>query len=242
MPPQFTQLRHQGLQAFERKDYAEALASFRAILDERPAFADVRHYAGLCLIFLGHTDEALAELELALAQNPGYVEAHVNRALLLQDLGRYDEALESFDRARQHEQQEDGRFPAALGARIANGHASLGDLYLEGQAFEEAVQQYAAALELRPGFHDIRNKRAAALLELARIHEAVGELEQILRMNPGFIAARLNLGLAFYRLGRYADAGGEWYACQEQEPENAQVRAYLAMLDRPGPSPPRQKG
>jgi tetratricopeptide (TPR) repeat protein len=233
MQPQIAQLKQQGIQAFERKEYAEALELFRAVLEERPSFADIRHYAGLCLIFLGRTEEALDELEQALAQNPGYVEAHINRALLLQDLGRYDEALESFDQARQHERQEPSRFPAALASRLANGHAALGDLYVEGEGFEEAAAQYALALELRPGFHDIRNKYAMHAAGTGPRAGGGEELEQILERNPGFMAARLNLGLAYYRLGRYADAGAAWYACQAQQPDNPQVRAYLAMLDRP---------
>jgi tetratricopeptide (TPR) repeat protein len=227
-----SQLKQQGVQAFDRKQYAEALAIFRSILDRRPGFADIRHLAGLCLIFLGRPDEALQELERALERNPGYVEAHINRALLLQDLGRYDEARESFEQAGEHEQQSEGPFPAAVTARLANAHAAVGDLYLDSQAFEEAAAQYRTALSLRPRFHDIRNRFAAALLGLGRPQEAVWELERILEWNPRFTSARINLGLAFHRLGRVEDAEREWRIVESQQPESAQVRAYLAMLEK----------
>jgi tetratricopeptide (TPR) repeat protein len=232
MPLPITQLKQQGLQAYERKQYAEALEQFQALLGERPGFADIRHLAGLCLFFLGRLEEALEQFDLALQTNPDYVEAHINRALLLQDLGRYDEAQEAFERASATEIEAHGRFPAAVTAKLANAHASVGDLYLDAGAHEEAADQYRVALGLRPKFHDIRNKYAVALLGLARADEAAQELERILDWNPRFIAARLNLGLAYFRLGRSAEAGAEWRTCAAQQPDNAQVRAYLAVLDQ----------
>jgi tetratricopeptide (TPR) repeat protein len=234
MQSHMEQLKQHGLQAFERKQYAEALEIFRTILRDRPGFADIRHYAGLCLVFLGQVEEALEELELALVQNPGYVEVHINRALLLQELGRYDEARASFAQASQYERQNQGRFPAMLTAKLANAHAAVADLYVDAQAWEEAVAEYRLALALRPRFHDIRNKYAAALLGLGRPEEALGELQRILEWNPRFLAARLNLGLAYHRLGRVEDAAAEWQQCAQQAPDNAQVRAYLSMLEKSG--------
>jgi tetratricopeptide (TPR) repeat protein len=225
------QLKQQGVRAFEQKQYAEALELFRSILADHPGFADIRHYAGLCLVFLGRVEEALAELDLALEQNPEYVEAHINRALMLQDVGRYEEARASFEEAGRYEQQTHGRFPAAVTAKVAHAHAAVGDLYLDAQAWQEAAQQYRSALELRPLFHDIRNKYARALLELDRGDEAITELQRILDHNPRFMAARLNLGLAFYRQDRRSEAAEEWHTCQSQQPDHPQARAYLAMLE-----------
>ncbi|HUF50817.1 MAG TPA: tetratricopeptide repeat protein [Longimicrobiales bacterium] len=224
------QLKQQGRLAYDRKDFAGALELFRAILAEHPGFADIRHYAGLCLVFLDRPEEALEQLDQALATNPGYVEAHVNRALVLQDLGRYDEAKYAFEQAAEHEQQSQGRFPAAVTARLANAHAGVGDIYAEAGVPAEAAAQYGAALELRPQFHDIRNKYGAALLELGQIDDAIAEFQRVLEWNPRFLAARLNLGLALFRLGRRADAATEWELCRAQQPNHPQVRAFLALV------------
>jgi tetratricopeptide (TPR) repeat protein len=225
-------LKQLGLQAFERRDYATALDQFRTILASEPSFADVRHYAGLCLIFLDQPDEALAQIEGAIATNPAYVEAHINRALLLQEMGRYDEAGESFVQAADHEQHNHDRFPAAVTARLANAHAGVGDLYYDSGAYDEAAREYGIALDLRPRFHDIRNKFASCLLGLDRAGEARAELDRILEWNPDFIAARLNRGLALHRLGERDAAAADWRECARQQPDHPQVRAYLAMLDR----------
>ncbi|MGH7449622.1 MAG: tetratricopeptide repeat protein [Longimicrobiales bacterium] len=232
MHAQHTHLKQQGRQAFDRKDYSAALETFRTILTDHPEYADIRHFAGLCLVFLGRPEEALDELNAALAVNPGYVEANINRALILQELGRYDEARESFELASQHEQENHGRFPAAATARLANAHAGVGDLYMETGATGEAAAQYYMALELRPRFHDIRNKYATALLGMGRVEEAVQQLRRVLQGNPHFIAARLNLGLALYRQDAVDEAAAEWETCRSQQPAHPQVRAYLALLEQ----------
>lgn len=225
-------LTQEAAQALAGRRYDVALDLYRTILHERPGFADIRHGAGVCLVFLGRHDEALAEFDRALELNPAYVEAHLSRALLLQELGRYDEARAAFERARSSEQRTQGRFPTAVSARLANAHAAVGDLYLEAGSPLDAANQYVQALELRPRYDDIRNKYALALLEQGRTDEAAGELARILDSNPRFLAARLNLGLVRMRQGRLEEAAMEWRVCQQQSPGNAQARAYLAMLEQ----------
>src|SRR5690606_34320812 len=134
----------------------------------------------------------------------------------LQELGRYEEARQAFEEASEHERRSHGRFPAAATARLANAHAGVGDLYMETGAPGEAAAQYYMALELRPQFHDIRNKYAAALLGMGRLDEAAQQLRRVLDGNPHFIAARLNLGLALYRQGSVDEAAAEWEACRAQ--------------------------
>jgi tetratricopeptide (TPR) repeat protein len=225
------QLREQGRLALERKEYTAALECFRAFMADHPQFADVRHAAGICLSFLGRPEEALEQFEAALAINPAYIEALVTRSLVLHELGRYDAASRSFEQAGVEERVQKGRFSAVAGARLANAHSELGDLYMAAAAPAEAVVQYRTALELRPSFHDIRNKLALALLALDAPRDAATELEQILTSNPGFLAARLNLGLAYLRIGRPAAAAEQWRAASELQPDHPQVRAYIALLE-----------
>jgi tetratricopeptide (TPR) repeat protein len=229
-----------GQDAYGRRDYVGALTAFREVLEERPEFADVHHLAGLCLSFLGQPEAALEEFERALTLNEAYIEAHVNRAITLAELGRYDEARAAFDEAGRRESTLAGRFPASVAARLANAHASLGELYAGASAPEEAVGQYRLALALRPGFVDIRNKLAQALLELGQLEEAEAELRRSVGENPRFLAARLNLGLTLHRLGDEAGARREWSRCAEQQPDDPQVRAYLDIAGgaRPGVAAP----
>lgn len=219
-------------QAFDRQDYAAALADFQEVLSRSPQFADVRQMTGLCLSFLGHAEAALAEFDHAIALNPRYIEAYLNRAITLNELGRFEEARESFAQAADLETESKGPYPSTVSARIANAHASLGDLYREGGVLEEAATQYRRALEVRDHFHDIRLRLAQVLLELDRPHEAADQLRRVLEVNPRFTAARMDLGLALFRTGDSAGAAREWQNVHEQEPGNAQVRAYISMMGK----------
>lgn len=226
------QLIERGRRSYERGDYVSALADFRDVLKANPRYADIRHLAGLCSSFLGQPEAALEEFERALAINDQYVEAHINRALTLNELGRYEEASQAFERAGYYEYAIAGRFPAAITARLANAHAEVGDLYQEAGAPTEAAAQYRRALEMRPRFHDIRNKLAQSLLHLGDLEGAEEQLQTALAGNPRYVPARLNLGLVHYRRGNLTQSATEWEECRSLDPDNPQLRAYLAMLDR----------
>ncbi|HSL70173.1 MAG TPA: tetratricopeptide repeat protein [Longimicrobiales bacterium] len=237
MESELNQVIQQGRHAFERRNYADALAAFREVLRENPNFADVRHLTGLCLSFLGQPEAALAEFDEAIKLNERYVEAHLNRAIVLTELGRYDDAQRAFEHAGRYETEIEGPFPALISARLANAHMSVGDLYLEAGAPTQAADEYRTALTMRPRFHDVRNKLAQALLQLGDLDGAAIELQTVLNGNSRFLAARLNLGLVHYRRGDLDAAAREWEICREQQPSNPQVRAYLAMLERAASEP-----
>jgi tetratricopeptide (TPR) repeat protein len=220
-----------GKDSFERREYAAALTDFQEVLSRNPDLADVRHFTGLCLSILGHSEAALIEFDHAITINPNYIEAHINRAITLNEVGRYDEGRHAFARAAQLETASKGPYSAAASARIANAHASLGDLYREAGAYKEAINEYRRALEIRGQFHDIRVRLAEVLLQTQQPANAAVELRTVLESNPRFIAARLALGLAYFRLGDRAAAMLEWSVAHDQDPDNAQVRAYLAMLE-----------
>jgi len=241
MDLQTEQLITRGRQAFQRRDYAAALADFRDVLAAHPDFPDVWHLSAVCLSFLGQPEAALEGLDRALKLNDGYVEAHLNRALTLNELGRYDEARDAFERAWQAERKDAGAFSAPLSALLANAHAAVGDLYLQGGAVREAVEQYRLALGMRPRFVDIRNKLGRALFQLGDLAEAEIELKTTLQDNPRFVAARVSLGLVYYRRGATEAAVREWEESLASAPDNPQARAFLAMLGRPVPpaAPPR---
>jgi len=234
MTQDLRQLIQEGKLAYERRNYGDALAAFREVLGANPNFADVRHLAGLCLSFLGHPEAALKEFDEAIRLNERYIEAHLNRAIVLTELGRYDEAQRAFIHAARFETETAGPFPALISAKLANAHMTVGDLYLEAHAPGQAAEEYRTALTMRPRFHDIRNKLAQALLQLGDLDAAGRELEIVLHGNPRFLAARLNLGLVHYRKGEFEEAQREWEIGRQQQPNNPQVRAYLAMLERKG--------
>lgn len=218
----------QGIAAWDRNAYQEALEIFSAVIRSHPHFADVHNRAGLCKAMLGNLEEAVASFDDALELAPTYAEAHFNRGIVLNELGRHDEAEAAFRRAQELDTRDGTRFPSQVGNQIANGHAQLGDLYMTAESPEEAVEQYRLALQVRPRYLDVREKLARSLLARGDAAGARQELERVLDHDPGFIEARVKLGVALQRLGDQEGAVEEWKRVLSFRPNDRRVQAYLA--------------
>jgi superkiller protein 3 len=84
--------RARGVEAFNRQDYAAALAEFEFIAGEDPKDPQAYLYMGSALMALGRTDEARAALQKSLA-----IEARNERALM--ELGRLEALANRLDEA-----------------------------------------------------------------------------------------------------------------------------------------------
>lgn len=223
----------EGLLAWEREAYEEALDIFDEVATAHPSFPDVHNRRGLCLAVLDRLDEALAAFERAVELSPTYAEAHLNRGIVLKDLGQGEEAQAAFDRARELDHRDGPEFPSQVGNQIAVGHAKLGDLYLVADRPALAIREYERALQVRPRYLDIRTKLAEALLSRNELARAREELEAVLEREPEFSSARLRLGLVLRRLGEEEAAVACWERCLRERPDDFRARAYLASLRGP---------
>jgi tetratricopeptide (TPR) repeat protein len=219
---------------FVVQDYYGTVHLLESVVDSGRAFADVHHLLGVSLSLLGQAERALGELERALELNPQYVEALIHQGLVLNELGRTDEAQDAFGRAAAHLAQPTAGLPGPVAAQLANRHAELAETYAVAGALGRAIEQYQAALELGPDFHDLRYRMGRLLLEAGRALEAREALEEVVSARPNFVDAQAALGLAHYLSGDAGGARSVWQACLARRPENARVEAYLAMLSRAG--------
>src|SRR2546422_6657286 len=158
----------QARERFQLQDYYGAIHLLEEVLATGRAFADAHHLLGLSYSLVGQPDNALAQFDRALQLNPRYVEALIHRAIVLNELGREDEADAMFRRAAQLGGETREGFPAHVAAKLANQHAALGDAYVESGGVTQAIAQYREALELGPGFHDLRYKLGRLLLQAGR--------------------------------------------------------------------------
>jgi protein O-GlcNAc transferase len=216
--------------AFERDDYESALADFEEVLERHPDFPDIRNWAGLCRAMLGDPEGAIGEFEHALSVNPDYAAALLNLGVVLSDLGRLEAAAKAFSRLGELEVDGDMPLPGELGNRIAQGHAQLGELYLEAERPVQAIDECRRALEIRGGYVDVRARLAHALLMAGEHDAALAELESVLKGHPHFLEARIELGTVLRRMGRRDEAIEEWRRCLEIDPKDRRVRAYLASV------------
>jgi tetratricopeptide (TPR) repeat protein len=218
----------QGIAAWDRNAYSEALEQFNDVVRESPRFPDVHNRIGLCKAMLGNLEGALASFEKALELAPAFAEAHFNRGIILNDLGRHDDAEAAFQHAHTLDTRDGTRFPSQVGNEIANAHAKVGDLYMTAESPIEAADQYRAALRIRPRYGDLREKLAEALLASGDTEGAKVELERVVGERPGFAEAHLKLGVALHRLGDRAGAIREWKSVLATRPNDLRVRGYLA--------------
>lgn len=221
-----------GRERFAVRDFHGAVLLFREAVLEGYAYPDVYNLLALCLALVERPLEALAAFDRAIALNPRYVEAHLNRAVLLSALGRNDEAQQSFEAAHRLGGPDESGFPVVVANRLANAHASLGEHYRDAGALDEAVDQFARALELRPGFPDIRLAHARALVERGRLDEAGTSLDSLLATSPRNLDALLLRGLCAYLQEDLEMAGVLWTRAAEAHPAEPRIGIYLSMLAR----------
>lgn len=214
------------------RDYHGAVLLLREAVVEGVAYADAHNLLGLCLALIGRPDDALASFDAALALNPRYVEAHLNRAVLLNDSGRTEEAREAFEMAEQLGKPDETGFPVMVANRLANAHAVMAGEYRAAGALDEAIAQYERALELRPGYADVRLAMSRALTERGRHAEASRELDEVLRARPEWLDAMLLRGLTAYLQGDLGTADAVWSAAAARHPEEPRVEIYRSMLAR----------
>ena len=217
---------------FAVRDYHGAVLLLREAVVEGVAYADAHNLLGLCLALIEQPDEALASFDAGLALNPRYVEAHLNRAVLLNDSGRSDEARDAFEMAEQLGKPDATGFPVMVANRLANAHASMAGEYRAAGALDEAIAQFERALELRPGFADIRLALARALTERGRHADASRELDEVLRSRPEWLDAMLLRGLTAYLQGDLGTADAVWTAAASRHPEEPRIEIYRSMLAR----------
>lgn len=217
---------------FGVRDYHGTVLLLQEAIVEGKGYADAHNLLGLSLALIGREDDALAAFDRAIGLNPRYIEAHLNRAVLLSDLGRAEEARHAYSTAERLDAPDETGFPAMVANRLANAHCTLGDEYRAAGALDEAIAQYERALELRPGFADIRLALARALVERGKPREAGAALEDVLQRRPDWLDALLLRGLAAYLDGDLARADAVWRSAAERHPEEPRLETYRAMLAR----------
>jgi tetratricopeptide (TPR) repeat protein len=217
---------------FAVRDYHGAVLLLEEAVSGGCGYADAYNLLGLSLALVDRPLDALAAFDRALAQNPRYVEAHLNRGVLLNGLGRTEEGQASFTLAEEFGRPDNTGFPAVVGNRLANAHAALGDEYRSAGAWDEAVAQYRRALDLRPGYGDIRLSLARTLLDAQRYAAAAEELDHMLAARPDLLEGLLLRGLAAYFAGDLGRAGSIWDRAAGLHPADGRVEIYRSMLAR----------
>ncbi len=226
-------LYQRGADAFARGEYAEAERCLAAVLVRHRDYADIYSMLGTIFHVKGQFTKALRLFARALEINPAYTEAKVNLMILLQDLGRYDRATQIL----RHIQRSSDALPQSPDPlsknKLANLHAVTGDMYQMLDLYDAAVDQYEAALDLRPNFTDIRLKLARAFKAKGQLEFAETQTRACLKTRPDHNEARVFLGTLLMAQGRRTQAVEAWQQVMTLEPGNTEARDLLRMAGVP---------
>ena len=224
-----------GKEHFQRGDWSLAAGHLEQVIARGADFADVHHMLGVCYHQMGEFDPAERAFERALEINPGYVEASLNLAILCNDLGRYEKAQKIYanalERSRDGARTTSGDEPldGFTRGKIANLHAAVGEAYLAARRPADAAVEFRRALDLSPGFVDLRMKLASALRESGDADSAAAELRRAVRDAPAYVPARVALGLACSAGGKQDDAIEQWEEVLRMDPRHRTAQLYLKL-------------
>jgi len=242
MPPKLEELYEQGMDAFNKNEYAIAEQAFLQILSAKPDFADVQNKMGIIYKQTNRIELAVRAFEKAVELNPRYTEASLNLAVTLSDRGSYEKAREVFEKAAQFTEKA-AAAPVAdktksmkpaldpfVKGKLADEHRRVGKLYYDMGLLDEAIDEYQKALRLAPTFADIITQLGIALRDQGKHNEAIKEFNRAIEINANFIPARLNLGITYYSQGFYGLAEEEWRKALKINPDNAAIKTYLNFV------------
>jgi Flp pilus assembly protein TadD len=169
---------------------------------------------------VAHWSDSVALWEHAARVTPESYIAHENLGQALRERGRLEEAKASYERALVHA-------PARSPGYLAVIHNSLGMvLTREGKA-SEALEHFAAAAGLNPGFAEAQSNLGNALAAAGRLPEAIGRYQEAVRLKPDYTEPRIGLGSAFLSEGNAADAIPQYREALRLDPDLAQAHNGL---------------
>ena len=161
-----------GTRALDRRDWQEAIASFRAGLERAPSDSSLHLNLGTALFLSGETEQARPAFETAIRLSPGYARAHFALGLLEAERGRPDAAIDRFTAAVQHD-------PAFIDARF-----SLAELLRGTGRPEASLPHYQAVIAADPNSSQARFGYAMGLVRLGRHRDARDVLAEAIRAHP----------------------------------------------------------
>ena len=211
----------------ERGSFGEAVAQWRAALQEMPGVVEWRSQLAFAL-----ADEAaaaqppdgakLSEAERMLREiareEPELPAAQVNLGNVLERLGRQAEAIAAYREALRLDPHHDVALINLAALHVAQG------------ARREAEGVYLSAINADPQAAEPHARLAALLERRSDLDNAVGEYRRAVALDPDLAWARNNLGYLLERRGDTDGAIEQYRAAAASDPDYTVARLNLANL------------
>jgi beta-lactamase regulating signal transducer with metallopeptidase domain/Tfp pilus assembly protein PilF len=211
--PKFTEAAGRGLAAFEKRDYAQALASFDEAIRLAPDYSEAHRWRGDALLNQRQLDKALAAYDDAVRLDPKNAMAYASRGMAWTEKGDPDKALADFERAIQLRPRLARIAPYQRYVAVAKSLRSKLRSRTQNPKFTEvakrglaafdkgddaqALVDFDAAIRLDPNHSEARRWRGDALLNQDEYDKALVAYEEAIRLDPKNAMAYVSRGMAW---------------------------------------------
>jgi len=116
----------------------------------------------------------------------------------------------------------------------AKAHHDQGVAFASRGVFDQAIDQYLAAIRLKPDYAETYNNLGNAYDAMGLAEKAIEQYQTALRLKPGYAEAHYNLGLVFERRGELKKARTEYERTLKARPDLWQARERLEAMPANG--------
>jgi tetratricopeptide (TPR) repeat protein len=199
-----------GVSFYGKNDFPKAIASLKEELKTAQPHPRTRFYLATLLENSGKPEEAIQQLNLCLSEKPDDQEALYQLARLHKSA-----SFRAMDRLK------------TLDSDSYYVHMLLGELYSDEDHYPEAIKEYSAALEKRPGTQGVRFLMGVAYWSEHQYQDAEREFRAAFEENPGDGMTNLYLADIAVHDGRFGVALPYLGVAQKVLPGMSQVHLLL---------------
>lgn len=215
----------------------------------RPAYADLRMLRAVVFDSLNQTDDRMFDIRFALDMNPRYGLAVLHDGIKKYEEGDRANGIERiWESARYDPRLKTEEFEEALSLHGKGEHlralekfkdvwpmeqtdaeeiAAEADGYAHEGRWRDAEESYRRAIDLAPGFADVRCKHGQALMELDEVEQAIAEFREAVSINERYADGYAHLGLGLRSAGLEPEALDAFRAALEVDPEHVVAKAEV---------------
>jgi Tfp pilus assembly protein PilF len=101
----------------------------------------------------------------------------------------------------------------------AEAYYKKGEFYYSKEKYEEAINEYNKAIELKPDFPNAYKNRGNSYYYLKKYEEAIADYRKAIEIKPDFPNAYYNRGLVYYNQQKYKEAIRDYSKAIEIKPD-----------------------
>lgn len=197
-----------------------ALRAYSQALELKPDFAEVHANMGTMYFQLQSFEQAISSYQNALKYNSNLAAVHWNLGKVYQTLGKADEAIAAWQKALEIQ-------PNLVAADF---NFEFGNTLARRKLWEEAIQSYQRAINLKPNWADPYANIATMRSQQGQVDEAIQYYQKSIELNPNLYQSHLYLAHLLSETAQHQAAIEHYNQAIQVKPDSIDAYANLAHL------------